>query len=143
MAKKERILPLDKPLPLPNASKVQVVKPLGEAKALAHGVPPGTSVVAGVDPLAETKSGVTPAAYAQMRAGVVPVVETIDPRDEQLAANAAEIEALKKRISSLEAGQNPPPAPATGGIESLTDADVLGKRKLEAEKLEKKSSERK
>lgn len=131
MAKKERVLPLDKPIPLPKG-EVTVVKPLGEAKALAFGVPVGTSIVSDKDPLADTKSGVTPAAYAQMRAGVIPVVEEIDPRDEQLAANARTIEELKVRISKLEAGQTPPPAPATGGIESLTAADTLGKRKLEA-----------
>lgn len=132
MAKKERILPLDQPIPLPKGDKVQVVKPLGEAKALAFGVPVGTSIIADKDPLAETKSGMTPAAYAQARAGVIGVPEVIDENDEKLAAQASEIEKLKARIADLEAKQSPPPAPATGGIESLTAADVLAKRKLEA-----------
>lgn len=56
---------VDKPLPTPN--NVQVVRPLGEAKALAHGLPHDAAYVENLSPSKET------AAFAQVRAGVIPV----------------------------------------------------------------------
>lgn len=100
---KQRLLPADTPLPLPSGKNVQVIAPLSAAKALAYGVPAGVHLPTTIDPLADTKSGITPAAYAQLRAGVTPIVEEIDPRDELLAQAEAEIAALKEQIAALEA----------------------------------------
>lgn len=108
MAKKQRLLPFDTPLPLPGGKKIQLIAPLSEAKALAHGVPAGVPLANTIDPLAATKSGITRAAYAQLRAGITPVVEIEDPKDELLAEQAAEIAALKQRLAAAEAKKTLP-----------------------------------
>lgn len=114
MAKPKRLLPADQPLPLPGGKKVQLIAPLSDAKALAHGVPAHVTLASTIDPLADTKSGITLAAYAQLRAGITPVEEVTDPKDEQLLVQAAQIgiqaaqiAALQEQIAALQAKSAP------------------------------------